>query len=209
MKNRMIYVYIFNTMADWEPAYILAELSSKRYFRKDAPNLTVRTCALTRDAIQTMGGLTVVPDLTVDEIEPQNGALLLLPGGDKWLDPSQAKIIGKAKEFLQAGVAVAAICGATEALAEAGMLDDRPHTSNDLRYLQYICKSYKGGDHYQDQPVVTDGDLITATGLAPLEFAQHILKKLDVFLPETLDIWYRLNKTQDPQLFFALMKTLG
>lgn len=89
MNNRMIYVYIFNTMADWEPAYVLAELNSKRYFRKDAPNLTVRTCALTRDAIQTMGGLTVVPDLTVDEIEPQNGALLLLPGGDKWLDPSR------------------------------------------------------------------------------------------------------------------------
>ena len=164
---------------------------------------------MTRDAIQTMGGLTVVPDLTVDEIEPQNGALLLLPGGEKWLDPSQTKIICKAKEFLQAGVAVAAICGATEALAEAGMLDNRPHTSNDLQYLQYICKSYKGGDHYQDQPVVTDGDLITATGLAPLEFAQHILRKLDVFLPDTLDIWYRLNKTQDPQLFFALMKTLG
>jgi putative intracellular protease/amidase len=34
-----------------------------------------------------------------------------------------------ASRFLDTGVPVAAICGATEALARAGLLDRRPHTS--------------------------------------------------------------------------------
>lgn len=31
-----VYVYVMNTMADWEIGYCLAELNSKRFFRKDA-----------------------------------------------------------------------------------------------------------------------------------------------------------------------------
>ena len=29
-----VYVYVMNTMADWEIGYCLAELHSKRFFRK-------------------------------------------------------------------------------------------------------------------------------------------------------------------------------
>lgn len=32
-----VYVYVTETMADWELGYVMAELHSKRYFRKDAP----------------------------------------------------------------------------------------------------------------------------------------------------------------------------
>lgn len=31
-----VYVYVMNTMAGWEIGYCLAELNSKRFFRKDA-----------------------------------------------------------------------------------------------------------------------------------------------------------------------------
>ena len=45
-------------------------------------------------------------------------------------DPKHGAIIKKAGEFLSAGAMVCAICGATAALANAGLLDQRPHTSN-------------------------------------------------------------------------------
>lgn len=38
-----VYVYVMETMADWELGYVMAELHSKRYFRKDAPEIEVRT----------------------------------------------------------------------------------------------------------------------------------------------------------------------
>ncbi len=61
-------------------------------------------------------------------------------------------------------------------LARKGLLDSRRHTSNDLEYLKMVCSNYKGEKYYKNEPVVTDGKLITASGIAPLEFALHILK---------------------------------
>ena len=94
-----------------------------------------------------------------------------------------------------------AICGATAGLALAGLLDDRPHTSNAREYLQAL--GYRGEAFYQDQLVVTDGNLITANATAPVDFAYHILNKLQVHSPRVLDAWYGLFTTRDQAYFFA------
>jgi len=58
------------------------------------------------------------------------------------------------------------------------------------------------------KPAICDRDLITASGIAPLEFAREILMKLDVMAPATMDAWYQLYRTYDATHFFALMKSL-
>jgi len=209
VQQRVVYLYVLDTLADWEPGYALAELNSGRFFRKGAPTLGVKTFALSKEPVTTMGGLRVLPDLTVEEVDVRDGALLLLPGGETWLEPSHAPVLDKAREFLAAGVPVAAICGATLALAAAGILDSRPHTSNDLGFLKQVCTAYKGERFYQAQPAVTDGDLITASGTSPLEFAAQIIKRLDVFSEETLSAWYNLHKLNDSQYFFQLMRSVA
>lgn len=188
----LIYVYIPDMLSDWEPSYVLPELNSGQFFKKGAPAFTVKTCAPTLAPVTTMGGLRVVPDLTVDEIDAANCALLLLPGSYKWMEPGHDQILAKTRECLDRGVTVGAICAATLALAQAGLLDTHRHTSNDLPFMKQICPQYRGGDLYQEQSAVTDGNLITARGTAPLEFACAIFKKLDVFSPETLEAWYQL-----------------
>lgn len=120
-----VYVYVMETMADWELGYVMAELHSKRYFRKDAPEIEVRTVGDTKDAVQSMGGLTILPDYTIDEIKTKPSNLLILPGSNTWNDPKHEGILNKAEEFLKAGAGVAAICGVTVALAERGLLDER------------------------------------------------------------------------------------
>ena len=85
---------------------------------------------------------------------------------------------------------MAAICGATLALASAGLLDERPHTSNGPGFLEMFCPSYRGTNHYVDEPAVSDGKLITAAGTAPLEWAREILDVLGVFTCEKLEAWY-------------------
>jgi len=109
----------------------------------------------------------------------------------------------KAGEFLDAGVPVAAICGATVGLAAAGLLDDRPHTSNAAEVL--TAAGYGGAEHYVDQPAVTGGDLITASAVAPVEFAREIFARLDVYTPEVLASWYKLYGQHDPAGYFELM----
>ena len=61
--------------------------------------------------------------------------MLVLPGADTWVTGGNGAFATKAREFLDAGVPVAAICGATMGLAVEGLLDQRRHTSNAPEFL--------------------------------------------------------------------------
>jgi hypothetical protein len=60
-----------------------------------------------------------------------------------------------------------------------------------------------------NEPAVTAGNLITASGLAPVEFAYHVFRKLEVMSPATLDAWYGLFTSRKPDCFYALMESLS
>jgi len=202
------YLSILDSLADWEPGYVLAELRSGRYLKDPSYRYNVLTCGHSMDPITTMGGLHISPEMLISDIQPSDGDVLLLPGADIWLDPSQQQTLATAGRLLGEGMIVAAICGATLGLASAGLLDHRPHTSNDLAALRMFCPAYKGEEHYVNTPAVTDGTLITASGLAPAEFAHQIFKRLDVMKPKTLEAWFRLNNIRKPECFHALMQSL-
>ena len=203
-----IYVNVLDTLADWEPGYATAELNSGRFFKKDAQRVSLQTVGVTREPVRTMGGLTVVPDCLIDDIPVCATSVLLLPGADTWSDPRHGAILTKAGALLDAGATVCAICGATVALAGAGHLDGRPHTSNGPGFLEMFAPAYHGQKHYVDAPSVTDGNLITAGSTGALLWAKQILARLDVFQPDTLEAWYAYFDTGAPQHFYALMKTL-
>lgn len=202
------YVYVLDTMADWELGFVTAELNSGQYFKNRGSRLPVRTVGASNRPITTKGGLTIVPDLTVDEITHDTSAILLLPGADNWQDPMNGPILEKAKQLLNAGGHVAAICGATLALADAGLLDDRQHTSNSLAYLNLFSPSYKGAARYKDEKIVADGNLITTGSAGALELAREVIALLDLFAEETLEAWYNYFTSGDPKYFYAMMETL-
>jgi putative intracellular protease/amidase len=189
-----VLLYVFDGFADWEAAYATAGLQSPR-FQREPGRWRVQTVAARRDGlVQSMGGLTVMPDLGLDQVRPADHAMLIVPGGDGWEeDGAHAWAVNKAADFLDQDVPVAAICGATAGLAKAGLLDERAHTSNALAYLNGT--GYEGGHLYVDEPVVNDGLLVTAGGMAALEFSREIFRLLDVYEDEVLEAWYQLHKT--------------
>lgn len=203
-----VYVYTLDTMADWELGYVAAELNSKRFFKKGAPELTVKMAGVTKEPIKTMGGFTVLPDCCIGDIAVKEQSVLLLPGANTWGDSKHGAAIGKAGELLSAGGTVCAICGATAALASAGLLDRRPHTSNGMGYLEMCVPCYRGQRFYVDQPAVADHGLITAGSTGALLWAKQIIERLEVFRPDTLEAWYAYFSTGKEQHFFALMQTL-
>lgn len=203
-----VYIYLLATLADWEIGSLTAELNSKRFFRPDAPQLIVKTVAVSKEPVKTMGGLTIIPDLTIDEIEMTEKTVLILPGADTWSDVENAQIIQKASVLLSKGGSVCAICGATVALANAGILNDRPHTSNGKGFLDMFCPDYKGQKFYVDQPAVSDGNLITGSATGSLMWAKLIIENLGLFKPKTLEAWYAYFSTGKAEHFFALMQSL-
>lgn len=207
MKNT-IYLYVFDTMSDWEIGYLTAELNTGRYFKKGLAPSKIVTVGNELTPITTMGGLKILPDIKLDDCSIESADALILPGGDTWMGSIHQPILKFAEMCLKEGILVAAICGATMGLAQAGLLNAHWHTSNDLDYLKMICTSYTGENYYKMETAVTDRNLVTASGIAPLEFTVHVLKALDAFSTETLNAWYNLNKTHEAQYFYALMGSI-
>ncbi len=203
-----IYVYVLDTLADWELGYVTAELHSGRFFKKGEQRVSLKTVSYSKEPINTMGGLTIIPDCLIDDIAVSKTSLLLLPGADTWNDPKHGAIIEKANEFLSFGATVCAICGATAALANFGLLDKRPHTSNGPGFLEMVSPGYKGQCFYIDKPSVADNNLITASCTGALLWAKQIIEHLGVFQADTLNAWYDYFSTGSPEHFFALMQTL-
>jgi len=203
-----VYVYVLDTMADWELGYVSAELNSGRFFKKDAEPVSLKTVSDSSEPVKTMGGLTVVPDCLLEEMVVSEKSVLLLPGADTWSDPRHGAIIEKADVLLSSGATVGAICGATVALANAGLLDQRLHTSNGPGFLEMFAPGYRGQSFYIDQPSVAENNLITAGSTAGLLWAKQIIAQLGVFREDTLEAWYEYFRTGEAGHFFALMQTL-
>lgn len=209
MQTKKAFLYVFNTMSDWEYGYLIAELNSGRYFKKDLSPLKVITVGANNEVVTTMGGLSIKPDISLDECSFESKDLLILPGGTTWSEDIHQPILERIGQALKYGTIVAAICGAIEALANMGYLDTRKHTSNNLEYTRMVCPNYKGEKYYELRTAVSDENLVTASGIAPLEFAMEVLKKLEVFTPDTLHSWYNLNKTHEDEHFFQLMSSIS
>jgi putative intracellular protease/amidase len=202
MNDRAVHVAVFDTLADWEIGYATAHIRRDSWQREPG-RYPVITVGPTREPVTTMGGLRLTPDITLDELSPDRSAMLILAGGDHWDAASMAGFRAAARQFLAAGVPVAAACGATFGLALEGLLDDRAHTSNAPEYL--ASSGYAGGDRYVAEPVVIAGDLITASGVAPVHFARAIFGRLGLYESGVADSWFKLYGERDPAGFYELM----
>jgi putative intracellular protease/amidase len=206
MSKATVHCYVFDTLADWEHGFAVSGINNTQFHRVPG-RWRVQTVAPHRDPVVTAGGVRIIPDMTLDELSPSQSRMLILPGGDTWDADGNTEAVDKAREFLASGVPVAAICGATAGLARGGLLDDRRHTSNAREYI--AATGYRGGALYQDEPAVTDGDLITAASMAPLEFAYHIYRRLDLYAPDVLKAWYGLFSTRKPEFFAELVRLVS
>jgi transcriptional regulator GlxA family with amidase domain len=183
-----VHVLVFDGLADWEPAFALAEL-------RRSGGWEVVTVGFSSAPLRTMGGLQVVPDRDLRDLEPAAVGLFILPGGDLWEGAYPREEMHDALRHLaRGGVPIAAICGGTLPVARAGLLDDRAHTSNDPAYLQRMVPEYRGANHYADALAVRDRGVITASGLGAVEFAREIFEELRVFSETDRPLWFHLFK---------------
>ena len=201
MKAPTAHLAIYDTLADWEVGYLLVELRTGRF---TGTPWNIVTVAESRKAITTMGGVRILPDMELNDLQPASSNLLILPGADVW-DAGGGQPFAKiAARFLDAGVPVAAICGATAGLARAGLLDNRQHTSAAAEYLK--ATGYAGDDYYVDERAVVDGDLITAGPQSPVQFARATLGRLGLASEQTLEAYEALFHRGDPTAFPILMQ---
>jgi putative intracellular protease/amidase len=177
MVRPTAYALLRNGFADWEAASALAELQRTFEYR-------VRVIGLSSDTIVSMGGFRVATDLTLSEFDADSASILILPGGDAWTQGELPGVSDAVRSVVALGRPVAAICAATLALAHAGLLDDRLHTSNGAGFIETHVPRYRGQNMYRPRKSVCDKSVISANGLAPFAFAAEIFRAL---VPERED----------------------
>lgn len=198
------HVALYDTIADYEIGHLLAELRTGRY---TGTPFEVITVAESLNPITTLGGLRILPDMLLADLDPLASDLLVLAGAEMWDAGGGQAFAAAAQRFLAAGVPVAAICGATAGLARAGLLNERNHTSAAAGYL--AASSYAGGERYIDQRAVIDGDLITAGPQSPVQFARATLARLGLASDRTLEAYEAVLHRGDTSAFPELMAARG
>ena len=189
MPDKAVYLLVVDGFADWEPAHAVAELRRNGQYRVEAVGLTSAP-------VRSMGGISVLPSKTVAEVDTADVAVFILPGGDRWeKEPVEPEIETLLKRLDASDVPIAAICGATLAITRIGLLRGRRHTSNALAYLRSHVPGYADADAYVDAPAVRDRKLITASGLADVEFARELFEELDVLSAGDRALWAQIFRT--------------
>jgi len=181
--SKGVYLLVVDGFADWEPAHAVAELRRNGGYR-------VETVGLTANPVRSMGGVTVLPSTTISSVDAADFAVFILPGGDRWetapVEPELGALLGRLDA---SDIPIAAICAATVAIARVGLLKGRRHTSNGLEYLRAQVPGYADAERYVDAPAVRDRRLITASGLADIEFTRELFEELGVLSPEDRALW--------------------
>ncbi len=207
-----VTLYVTDTMADWEYGHLMAGLA---WAQEAGADITVRTVGVGGLPVRSKGGLQVLPDAALPDVSPPGTGspddevpdLLVLPGADTW-DAGHEQALDLARRTRAAGGTVAAICGATLGLARIGMLDDVRHTSNAAQFLT-LAEEYKGGELYEDARAVSDGGVITAGAVFPVDFARAAFEALGAFPDVVTEAWYGLYTTGEIQYFEALDAALA
>ena len=184
-KKRACAVFIFDGFADQDISLTMAWLGGQN------SDFGIETFSSNGQPVTSASGLRVMPHASLKMMDPEDFDLLLLPGGDKWKEGDNLEVFPLINATLGKRP-IAAISAATLALADLGLLDDVPHTSNFHGFLKHYCPEYTGEDLYQNAPCVNTGDIITANGVALIEFAYEILRTFEVFDDQKAQEWKEL-----------------
>ncbi|MBR8655297.1 DJ-1/PfpI family protein [Achromobacter sp. Marseille-Q0513] len=169
MTNRIALI-LAPGFADWEYA-LIAGTGGPFY------GLEVDFFASAQGKFRSQGGLVVEVSRSIAELTEWHPDVLAVIGGTIWETENAPDISWLLKEHHDRGATLAGICGGTLALARAGLLNDRAHTSNDLGFLERNVKDYAGGHCFVPSAcAISDSRVITAPGTAPVSFAAEVFR---------------------------------
>jgi putative intracellular protease/amidase len=183
-----VYFLVFEGFADWQAALALCEI-------RRLGDWQLQIVGFSSGAVQSMDGLAVQPELSLDQLDPARAALLIVPGGHLWLRGEGESAVAAIHKLYLAGAPVAGIDSGVLALARAGLLDRCRHTGNWSGQIASQVSSYAGAEQYDSEVLaVSDGGVITASHLGSVEFAREVIHALDLYSPADREHWYRLFK---------------
>lgn len=184
------------------PNFSMQEISSICGFFKWELNCETEVFSSSLNAVNSEEGILVKPSKTLEEFSEENYHCLILPGcSDYRYSISDYRI----KDFLQGfngnqDFVIGAICSGPLFLAQAGLLDNKKFTSSMfvemLEWFTFIKE-----ENVLYQPVVVDGNIVTAVGFAFNEFALAVATRLGFECPEKIYAGVTPERLEDISIY--------
>jgi protease I len=151
------------------------------YYRVKEEGIEVDIASMKKGKIKGKHGYEVEVDKTLKEVDPDEYAVLILPGGKAPEAIRKEKdALEIAKDFFRKNKPVSAVCHGPQTLISAGLLKGRHATC----YKSVAQEMKDAGALYEDKEVVVDGNLVTSRQPSDLP----------AFLRETIKLLKKMKK---------------
>jgi len=146
------------------------------YYRLKEAGVEVTVASVKHGVITGIRGYEMAVDKTFDEVNPEDYAILVLPGGKApAVVRKEPKALEITRSFFVRNKPVAAICHGPQILISAGLLKGRRATC----YISVANELKEAGALYEDREVVVDGNLVTSRQPPDLPaFMRETMKQL-------------------------------
>jgi protease I len=145
------------------------------YYRLKEEGIKVDIASMKKGRIKGKHGYEIDIDKTLEEVEREVYAILVLPGGKA---PEEVRkdrtAVGIARFFFKENKPVSAICHGPQILITAGLLKGRHATC----YRSVAPEMKEAGAVYEDKEVVVDGNLVTSRQPSDLPAFMHETMKM-------------------------------
>ena len=147
------------------------------YYRFKEEGIDVDVASMKKGKIKGKHGYEMEVNRTLDEVDPDEYDVLVLPGGKApETVRKQPGAVEIARAFFEKNKPVSAICHGPQTLITAGLLKGRRATC----YRTVAPEMMEAGALYEDRDVVVDGNLVTSRQPSDIPaFLRETLKKLN------------------------------
>lgn len=192
-NRKKVLLVLLDEYSDWEGAFLSTALHIGIVPGREV-KYKVHVVAPTLNAVRSFGGFRTSPDYSFENMPKEYEALILI-GGNRWGSPEAEKVVPLVQKALDSGVLVGAICCGASFLCAHGFLNHVKHTGNGLEELQrWGGERYTNEAGYVNAQAVSDGNVVTANGVAYLEFTREVLLCLEADAVESIETWYDFYK---------------
>lgn len=161
-------LFIYESMAEFEIAQTAVLLNTKS---------DLITFGMRSTPVKGAGGLFIIPELSIEEVNPLDYDALIIPGGNPSEYLQEKALFKLINEMNEAGKTLAAICAGPVALARAGVLSGRSYTMSD----DPADYSFFPETGFYNDYIIVDKKIITAKAEGYAEFAIAIGDTLEIF----------------------------
>ncbi len=179
-SKEQLLIYIFEGMADFEIT-LLAHLIVGE---------GVEEIMVISDELQTIksdSGMLFQAHKAIRDIDDEDVKGIIIPGG--WNNNISDALIELVQRLDRDHKLIAAICAGPMVLAKAGLLDNRFYTTSIVEWKDKHKAFFNSGDpfprlHFKNERVVRDHNIITAKGVAFVDFTVEVCDYLNLFKDE-------------------------